>query len=836
MKTRRCNVREQTGTTLVEKRGATSKSCENASQSVEEQMEDESQLPVTCGNKEGSLDLKKFSKWEKCIFSKGRWFKPTEFEKFGGKEKNKKWKYSILCCGVPLQELIESSAAECSPFTGRLQGMKKNSPKSSRATGRARKTKPRKKQFLSRSESGRRENGHCEDNDNNHDEDEINMTVFHGHTLPVTCGSVSGILHRSRFATGFCGKCIRTEDFWLTPEEFIGLSKQDGAWKKDILTHGRPLGKLIMVSVNKDMCETHDVKQNLQNETYQTVGEFVTDIEHIFQHCSSKGKIKTMRSREQKQKGVYDVLNWLEKNRSKCMHRFWGSMFEDHILQLYPTLRLLRNNLMDGSFKFYEKPLDAEALPEKENGGGKQEKVKEEKRERKRKTDDGSGEDSDGPGPSTASKTARKKKVNKKLSFSSPVKKGDAEEIWKSIIYKTQLPVTCGQQEGTLHRDRLTRGEECIFAKGRWFTPYAFEQFGGKKSSRNWKSSIHCRKTPLKKLFEDGHLQCPQMKRSKRACVLNNAEVPFSASSTESSSGESESSVGTEEERDAADFEEPGGADGGTEFRGRVEEEEEEEEEDMDNLSVFQAPSLPVTCVSLTGTLQKNRFASGLRGKCIRTDESWLTPEEFVKQEETLTDANWRRDIRCHGKTLSFLLKMAQRNDDDCYECYTGGSLVCCDECPRVFHRACHLPAETGDSPEQWMCTFCVLRTSQQWCEPRHMTQQEALNLPVSSQNKLYCHYLLLYTYREDVHRVFVKDPCRTVYGYSEFIAQPMWLDRIKLKLEGNEYKTVEEFVSDFQLIFSNCKTFNEDNEFGKIGARLKDLFDREFQKIFTIQ
>ncbi|XP_056609169.1 nuclear body protein SP140-like protein isoform X2 [Triplophysa dalaica] len=564
-------------------------------------------------------------------------------------------------------------------------------------------------------------------------------------------------------------------------------------------------------------------------------------------------KIKTMRSREQKQRGVYDVLDWLEKNRSKCMHRFWGSLFEDHILQLYPTLRLLRNNLMDGSFKFSEKPLDAEALPKKENDKGNQEKVKEKNRVRKRKTDDGSGEDSDGPGPSTASKPAWEKKANKKLSFSSPVKKEDTEEIWKSIIFKTQLPVTCGQQEGTLHRDKLARGEECIFAKGRWFTPSAFEQFGGKKSSRNWKCSIHCRKTPLKKLLEDGHLQCPQIKRSKRACVLNNAEGSFSASSTESSSGDSESSAGTEEDRDAADFEEPGGAAGGMEFRGRV---EEEEEEDMDNLSVFQAPSLPVTCVSLTGTLHKNRFASGLRGKCIRTDESWLTPEEFVKQEETLTDANWKSDIRCHGKTLSFLLKKKilcihsllcgckkcsdpecdLRNDDVCYECYSYGSLVCCDECPRVFHRACHLPAETGDSPEQWMCTFCVLRTSQQWCDPRHMTQQEALNLPVSSQNKLYCHYLLLYTYREDVHRVFVKDPCRTVHGYSEFIAQPMWLDRIKLKLEGNEYKTVGEFVSDFQLIFSNCSTYNEDNEFGKMGARLKDLFDREFQKIFTIK
>ncbi|KAL0198284.1 hypothetical protein M9458_006824, partial [Cirrhinus mrigala] len=93
----------------------------------------------------------------------------------------------------------------------------------------------------------------------------------------------------------------------------------------------------------------------------------------------------------------------------------------------------------------------------------------------------------------------------------------------------------------------------------------------------------------------------------------------------------------------------------GTEFKGGVE--EEEEEEDMADLSVFQTPSLPVTCVSLTGTLYKNRFASGSRGKCIRTEERWFTPEEFVKQEQTLTDGNWKKDILCHGKTLKFILK-----------------------------------------------------------------------------------------------------------------------------------------------------------------------------------
>lgn len=38
-------------------------------------------------------------------------------------------------------------------------------------------------------------------------------SVFQGPTLPVTCGSVSGILHKSRFATGLFHILILTDDF-----------------------------------------------------------------------------------------------------------------------------------------------------------------------------------------------------------------------------------------------------------------------------------------------------------------------------------------------------------------------------------------------------------------------------------------------------------------------------------------------------------------------------------------------------------------------------------------------------------------------------------------------
>ncbi|KAL1277768.1 hypothetical protein QQF64_024441 [Cirrhinus molitorella] len=388
----------------------------------------------------------------------------------------------------------------------------------------------------------------------------------------------------------------------------------------------------------------------------------------------------------------------------------------------------------------------------------------------------------------------------------------DKQEIWMWPIYKTLLPVTCGNKEGTLFRDKLAKGEECILFHESWYTPTNFEKFAGKEKVKNWKFSIRCGNTPLKKL-------------------IMNTNEQFPVSSKKRSSKDSKISFGLVEENDPEHFQEQGGKEGGTEFRGRV-----EEEEDMTDLSVFQAPSLPVTCVSLTGTLFKYRFASGSRGKCIRTEERWFTPEEFVKQELTLTDGHWRKDILCCGKPLNFLLQMAQNNDDECYVCRSEKQLrVCCDECPRVFHSHCHLPTADGDSPGEWICTFCVLRNSQQWRDSSNMSEQEAFNAPVS-QYILYCHYLLLRVYREDIKKVYVKDPCKTVPRYSEFITQLMWLDRIKQKLESGAYQTVGAFVSDFQLIFSNSRTFNRDNEFGRMGARLKKMFEEEFQKIFSIQ
>lgn len=148
-----------------------------------------------------------------------------------------------------------------------------------------------------------------------------------------------------------------------------------------------------------------------------------------------------MNTRQQKQQGVYDVLEWLEKERSQEIRSFWSCVFEDHIMQMYPTLHLLKKSLLDdGHYEFYYyETIEAHLAFLKYGGifsdflglfffglviGFSEELLGSEKsqmeanermqnKEKHRNADDDSSEDSGDPGPSSASTSTLKKPANK---------------------------------------------------------------------------------------------------------------------------------------------------------------------------------------------------------------------------------------------------------------------------------------------------------------------------------------------------------------------------------------------------------------------------------------
>jgi len=49
-------------------------------------------------------------------------------------------------------------------------------------------------------------------------------------------------------------------------------------------------------------------------------------------------------------------------------------------------------------------------------------------------------------------------------------------------------------------------------------------------------------------------------------------------------------------------------------------------------------------------------------------------------------------------------------NEDYCAVCRNGGDLLCCDNCPRVYHLPCHVPTIDSFPSDNatWSCTLCA--------------------------------------------------------------------------------------------------------------------------------
>ncbi|KAK7175186.1 hypothetical protein R3I93_002173 [Phoxinus phoxinus] len=381
----------------------------------------------------------------------------------------------------------------------------------------------------------------------------------------------------------------------------------------------------------------------------------------------------------------------------------------------------------------------------------------------------------------------------------------------------SQLPVTCGHKEGFLHLKKYNNKQECIFSEGQWFKPTEFERFGGKERNKKWKTSILSNGIPLQKLIEDGFLSSKNFIKSK----VQDAQKKKSPVGLEQQESDEKSNDDDDDDEDDDD---------------------DDDDDDID-MSVFERPTLPVTCGSGSGILHKCRFAKEHCGRCIRTEDVWLSPGDFTILNKP--DGTWRKDIVAHGIPLGQLIMKRvlvlhqincdceiceepdqYLNDDVCFVCDSEGNLVCCDKCPRAFHSHCHLPAVDGDLPGQWSCTFCVIKNME---DSSRKTQQDVLSSPVS-QYTLHCQCLLLQLLHD-----CMTDPCTNVPGYSKNICGPMMLGRVKLELENNDYKTVQEFVSDIKHIFNNFCTSSADNDSSRMNSRLKEVFKKEFKTIFKL-
>ncbi|KAL3054106.1 hypothetical protein OYC64_006439 [Pagothenia borchgrevinki] len=569
-------------------------------------------------------------------------------------------------------------------------------------------------------------------------------------------------------------------------------------------------------------------------------------------------KVSRMQSIKKIKNGLYEFLDLLERKQPQDIRAFWSCVFKETILNEYPTLRLLRNDLKNGTFQSDIPPLERSETEEADKGKRKdvsedeEEAEKQEssvKKKRKLKNRDVCDEEEEQPGPSSR---VSPRKRPEKIHFSSPLKKGEKNDIWTWDLYKSQLPVTCGETKGILSRQRLADGEKCIAVGRQWFTPSEFERFAGKDSSKNWKMTIKCLDTPLGKLIQAGHLKAANY----RAGCKKTKKARFPTDNVTTASKEEE------DEDEDSDQDSSSSTDISTDISTAGTDEEGEREEQTDASHDSGRKVFKVTCGPLAGDLHEKRFATGTLGKSIRTETKWMTPMQFM-QEACPTYLSWKKDIECEGKALGDHIKANilmihevrcdcklckpqskdlddEKNDDECFICKTEeeeDEFVVCDKCPRSFHQKCHLPHVEdniiGDG-SQWVCTFCVYKANEN-LYPKELEREAALSRTIS-QRLLHCQYLLLCLRSADRDQIFASNPCGILERYSSVIKTPMWLNNVAGKLQKKLYQTVGEFVSDVQLIFSNCASYNQGNAgYLAMGNRLKELFDKEFNSVFKI-
>ncbi|XP_020384570.2 nuclear body protein SP140-like protein isoform X1 [Rhincodon typus] len=549
---------------------------------------------------------------------------------------------------------------------------------------------------------------------------------------------------------------------------------------------------------------------------------------------------------------VYSLLECLEESDPPTIRKFWSNLFQEYNMQKYPKLYHLQCSLFEelkedrAKHSCGTKPIgEAEFCIM-----GKREHPDEERApySAKGRTEKCSKDQS----PECSKDPYRKEKSIK--SNVRRVKKSRSPPNQRNFD-SNELPVYCGGITGILDKKKLAFGSTtpCIKYMNKWCTPHQFEVNGGKGRSKNWKLSIRCKGYPLSKLLEHNYLVCPSSKRKFKTVhaklqkhkVETDSDTSIESTSSESESrSEVESYIGLMKKSTICHEAGSSGA-----------EPKNTKEDD------FSSNKLPVTCGSMKAILYKNRFTTGVNGKCIRTETKWLTPAEFESMSGISEHLRyWKRSIRCKSETLGQLIQKgylklhkldcicdkctspdfeSQENDDECSVCNDGGEMICCDECPRAFHYLCHVPSLSPDlsSSENFICTFCKMdRLSSN--KTRAMVSSSEFDVYQSNMTPEYilkCEYILLRLCCEPDALEFEKNPCDIVPNYGDIIESPMWFCRVKEKLATNKYHLVGGFIDDIRLIFHNCARFNQGNELEAIGRKFSDEFEEVMVQIFDI-
>ncbi|KAM9342253.1 bromodomain adjacent to zinc finger domain protein 2B [Pholidichthys leucotaenia] len=221
--------------------------------------------------------------------------------------------------------------------------------------------------------------------------------------------------------------------------------------------------------------------------------------------------------------------------------------------------------------------------------------------------------------------------------------------------------------------------------------------------------------------------------------------------------------------------------------------------------------------------------------------------------------------------------------------------LLLCDKCDRGYHTYCHTPEITMLPDGEWFCPTCESKEGGQSLQNRKQQsrtagggkkrtyikqnikpsvvggfagEEDASSVPkqgtkevrkrsgddgtqTTYDSSVSC-VKKVKTFKDDMNglalcRVLLAEleahrdawpflsPVnhRATPGYKKIIKKPMDFSTIKEKLTSNRYLNLETFFIDVNLVFDNCKKFNEDDsEIGQAGHRMRRFFDKRWPEL----
>eukprot|EP00071_Canis_lupus_P031807 XP_022265364.1 nuclear autoantigen Sp-100 isoform X7 [Canis lupus familiaris] len=251
----------------------------------------------------------------------------------------------------------------------------------------------------------------------------------------------------------------------------------------------------------------------------------------------------------------------------------------------------------------------------------------------------------------------------------------------------------------------------------------------------------------------------------------------------------------------------------------------------------FHRPELPVTCGEAKGILYKEKMKQGTSEKCIKGENgSWFTLREFEVEGNHSRSKNWKMSVRCGGFPLKDLIE--PENSNICEVCRGPGKLFCCDTCPKSFHETCHIH-HIDANRDPWSCIFCRIKALQKKYPQSQLGHQasEVLKRRMVPEEQLKCEFVLLKVYCYSKSLFFASKPHYQSREASHGPKKPMWLNKIRKKLNMKLYLQVKGFVRDMRLIFQNHRAYYKDNQkFIKLGLQLEAIFENTFKNTFAIQ